>query len=388
MKFEKLIISVAVLSVFLSCSRPAELPEDSWEPVVYEALSDMIAREGILSENYDPECRPYAVFDFDNTTIINDISLTLMIYQIENLRYAFPPEKAFECFTAWLPDLDKVLEGPGMSARMIGENLASDYKTLKAMLQMGMDLEKIHATEEYLDFRAKLEGLNEGVENTFDYGTWCMWQPSLFSGMSWDELQNLTRESVDYWMGQGALSKELWESPDGRISVEITKGLVLPLESVHLYNALKDNGFDVYVCSASLEAVVEAMACSPGYGLGLSPDNVFGIRLADRNNFGGEFDEDYDQTFLEGKTACIEKLIAPRHGGRAPSLVAGDSNGDYAMLTSFDSLSVGLIFDCKRSGQIAGLIEKASASSAQEPAARPVYVVQPRDRFTGADSDI
>ena len=82
MKFENLFISVAVLSVFFSCSRPAGLPEDNWEPVVYEALSDMIAREGILSENYDPECRPYAVFDFDNTTIINDISLTLMIYQI------------------------------------------------------------------------------------------------------------------------------------------------------------------------------------------------------------------------------------------------------------------------------------------------------------------
>ena len=193
--------------------------------------------------------------------------------------------------------------------------------------------------------------------------------------MSRDELQQLTRESVDYWMAQDGLSKELWESPDGKVSAEITKGLVLPMESIHLYKTLKDNGFDVYVCSASLEAIVEVMACSAEYGLGLSADKVFGIRLDDEN---------YDQTFMEGKTACINKLIAPYHGGRAPSLVAGDSNGDYAMLTAFDDLSVGLIFDCKRSGNIAALVDKANTKMAAGTSTRPIYVVQPRDRFTNS----
>ena len=375
MKFKALIVSAAVLTAIVSCKTASTLPEDNWEPAVYEALTDMIARDGIQSANYDPQCRPYAVFDYDNTTIINDITLTLMIYQIENLRYAFPPERAFECFTSGLPDLDLVLDGPGMSARVLAEDIASDYKALNSMLQTGMELEQIHTTEEYLDFRAKLEALNEGVENSFDYGTMILWQPSLFSGMSRDELQQLTRESVDYWMAQDSLSKELWESPDGKVSAEITKGLVLPMESIHLYKTLKDNGFDVYICSASLEAIVELMACSPEYGLGLSADKVFGIRLDDEN---------YDQTFMEGKTACINKLIAPQHGGRAPSLVAGDSNGDYAMLTAFDDLSVGLIFDCKRSGQIAALVEKANTNMAVGTSTRPIYVVQPRDRYTNS----
>ncbi|MGM9734960.1 MAG: hypothetical protein ACI3ZL_00960 [Candidatus Cryptobacteroides sp.] len=379
MKPYLLILSLAVPALISSCSRPSVLPKDNWNPVVYEALTGMIAREGTMSETYDPQCRPYAVFDYDNTTIMNDISLTLMVYQIENLRYAFPPEDAFGCFTAWLPDLDKVLEGPEMSARMIGMDLAADYRALRNMLDEGMSLEMIHGTDEYLDFRAKLEGLNEGVENSFDYGTWCMWQPALFTGMSWDELQELTRESVDWWLAQGSIITQRWDSPDGRISVDVTTGLALPQESIRLYKTLKDNGFEVYVCSASLEAVVEAMACSPRYGLDLSPDNVFGIRLADADNFGGPFDENYDQTFLEGKTACIRKLIAPRHGGRAPSLVAGDSNGDYDMLTSFDSLGVGLIIDCKRSGPIARLAEKASTTTLQDCSTRPVYVLQQRD---------
>lgn len=375
MKFESLIISAAILSVLVSCNRPSQLPKDNWEPAVYEALSRMIAREGIRSENYNPECRPYAVFDFDNTTIVNDISLTLMIYQIENLRYAFAPENAFEAFTAAIPDLDKVLDGPGLSTRQLGEDIAADYKALNGMLKQGMELEQIHSTEEYLDFRAKLEALNEGVENTYDYATLCLWQPSLFSGMSCEELQNLTRESVDHWMARDGISKELWESPDGKVAVEISKGLILPLESIHLYKTLKDNGFDVYVCSASLEAIVEVMVCSAEYGLGLSADKVFGIRLDDEN---------YDQTFMEGKTACINKLIAPNHGGRAPSLVAGDSNGDYAMLTAFDDLSVGLIFDCKRSGNIAALVDKANTKMTAGTSTRPIYVVQPRDRYTNS----
>ncbi len=375
MKFKALIVSAAVLAAIVSCKTASTLPEDNWEPAVYEALTDMIAREGIQSGNYDPQCRPYAVFDYDNTTIINDITLTLMIYQIENLRYAFPPENAFEAFTAAIPDLDKVLDGPGLSARKLGEDIAADYKALNGMLKQGMELEQIHSTEEYLDFRAKLEALNEGVENTFDYATLCLWQPSLFSGMSCEELQNLTRESVDHWMAQDGISKELWESPDGIVAVEISKGLILPMESIHLYKTLKDNGFDIYVCSASLESVVEAMACAPQYGLGLTPDKVFGIRLEE---------EGYDQTFMEGKTACINKLIAPYHGGRAPSLVAGDSNGDYAMLTAFDDLSVGLVFDCKRSGNIAALVDKANTKMAAGTSTRPIYVVQPRDRFTNS----
>ena len=69
---------------------------------------------------------------------------------------------------------------------------------------------------------------------------------------------------------------------------------------------------------------------------------------------------------------------------RAPSLVAGDSNGDYAMLTAFDDLSVGLIFDCKRSGNIAALVDKANTKMTAGTSTRPIYVVQPRDRYTNS----
>lgn len=367
---------VPFMAAAVSCAGPQVLPRDNWNPEVYEALCGLMADYGVASEEYDRECRPYAVFDFDNTTIMNDITMTLMIYQAENLRYAFSPEEAFSVFSSWLPDLDVELAGVGMSAGEICRDLAEGYRVLKSMKDRGLSLREIHGSTAWLDFRAKLFALNDGIENTFDYADWCLWSPALFGGMTYDGLRELTRESVSYWMSFGKIWTERWDSPDGKVSVDVMKGLAVPQESVHLYKALEDNGFDVYICSASLEAVVEAMACSPEYGLGLPPDRVYGIRLQDKEKIGGEFDDGYDQTFLEGKTACIRRLIAPSHGGMAPSLVAGDSSGDYDMLTAFPSLKVGLIIDCGRGGLMSDLIGKASMP-AGEGAVR--YVVQGRD---------
>lgn len=350
----------------------ADLPQGGWDSAVYNSLSTLLSENGSGSPDYDPECRPYAVFDFDNTTIINDISMTLMIYQAENLRYAFSPEKAFDAFTAWLPDLDTVMTGPGLSVREIGNDLAADYVYLRARLDSGSALSEVREMPEYLDLRAKLMALNEGVENTFDYGTWCLWMPSLFTGMTYDELTALTKESVDYWMSSGRIWTEEWKSPDGKAEVSVQKGLVLPGDRENLYKALRGNGIDVYVCSASLETVVEAMACSPEYGLCVPPENVFGIRLTGERIVGGGFVPGYDQTFMDGKVACIRKLIAPRHGGKDPVLVAGDSSGDYQMLTSFEGMKLGLIFDRGSSSSLRTLIDKVQSTDGSPYAVQPV----------------
>lgn len=361
---------LAGLFLSASCGNETVLPEERWTADAHAALEKMIAANGKSSAGYDPECRPYAVFDFDNTTIVNDISITLMIWQAENMRYAFSPDEAFEAFTAWIPDLDLVLEGPGMSAREIAGDMVRDYAAIKTLIDNGSAIEDIRLTESWLDFRAKLVALNEGIENSCDYATWCLWMPALFTGMSYSELQAATRESVDYWLSNGKIWNETWTSPDGKVSTVVRKGIIIPERSKHLYNALRDNGIDVYVCSASLEAIVEVMACDASYGLGLDSGNVFGIRLADNDKVGGQFAEDYPGTFLEGKVECIRKFIAPLHGGQDPVLVAGDSSGDYAMLTSFEGMKAGLIIDCGKGGKIGELVSKAANDSR--------YIVQPQ----------
>ncbi len=116
------------------------------------------------------------------------------------------------------------------------------------------------------------------------------------------------------------------------------------------------------------------MASDPRYGIGLDTASVFGIRLL-RYPDGALHavgDPGYTQPYREGKTECIKRYIAPRHGGRSPSLVAGDSSGDYSMLTSFEDCRIGLIINCLPSGPIASLMDSTAVIGTR-------YLVQGRD---------
>ncbi|MGP1526337.1 MAG: hypothetical protein ACTTI2_02900, partial [Bacteroidales bacterium] len=51
-------------TIFISCHQNL-LPKDNWETKTYNVLSSLISDYGSTNKNYNPECRPYAVFDFD-----------------------------------------------------------------------------------------------------------------------------------------------------------------------------------------------------------------------------------------------------------------------------------------------------------------------------------
>ena len=59
----------------------------------------------------------------------------------------------------------------------------------------------------------------------------------------------------------------------------------------------------------------------------------------------------------------IKTFIAPEHGGEGPVLVAGDSDGDVAMLTAWPETFCSLIMDCGRKGEIAVLADKARSEN-------------------------
>ena len=125
-------------------------------------------------------------------------------------------------------------------------------------------------------------------------------------------------------------------------------GIYFSPEMKDLFNCLKDDKIDVYVCSASLELIVEVLACDPQIGAGLPPEQVFGLRFIPSEHLIARYDESYVQPIGPGKVTCIETLIAPSHGGRGPVLVGGDSNGDVPMLTAFEGMQRGLIIDVGR----------------------------------------
>ena len=374
-------VTLGVIMLAAGCSKRPVLEPYNWNPRVHYALTELLTDYGNKSKAYDPQCRPYAVFDFDNTTIIDDIAQTLLVYQIENLSFSIAPEDMFEVLTRGVSDQDRDF-GNGWTPRILAEDLSKDYAVLYPLRE---DPAAMRGTDEYKDFRAKLWFLSSNIDMTDpDSPFGCIWITTLLDGMTDQEVRELTRASVDCWMEQGSMWRETWTTPDGQIEVNVPKGIGLTQEMKSLYHALQRYGFDVYICSASLESVVEAMACDPVYGLGIDEDHVFGIRLAPTpdGRLKAIGDSTYAQTYREGKVQCIKDLIAKDHGGRGPALVAGDSNGDFAMLTSFPDLKVGLIVNCLRTGAIGGMTA-ASIGNVPDLSLKerhnPLYVVQGRD---------
>ena len=74
--------------------------------------------------------------------------------------------------------------------------------------------------------------------------------------------------------------------------------------------------------------------------------------------------------------------MAVHHGGQAPLLIGGDSNGDYAMLKDFPDLQVGLIFNLLRDPEkgIGLLATEAINTMDQE---ERLYYLQGRDENKG-----
>lgn len=363
------ILAAAAFSI-LSCSREVSLPQGDWNPDVHSKISAMLKECGKSSKGYDATARPYAVFDFDNTSIINDVEISLLNYQLINLRFRLTPDEMYEALTGCLPDIDIPICG-NLTARMLAEDITADYRLLYDRYigkydnphapEAQVALAEIRNTDEYKDFAAKYAAFYPSVSKTYDYATDCIWILKGLNGMTTEEITELTKESCRYFTAMGGTHYVVWESPEmgvcGKVSGAHPEGIGISNEMKSLYRTLKANGIDVYIVSASLETIVEAMACGSEFGFDMDPENVFGLRMKETadGRFSADYDEGYVQTFKEGKTGAIRKYIAPSHGGKGPCLVAGDSNGDYNMLTDFDDMRVGLIIDCGNNGRIDAL---------------------------------
>lgn len=385
----KRFILIAVSQILvLGCSNDSILPLGDWNPDVHAKISKMLTELGKESDTYDASMKPYAVFDFDNTSIINDVEMSLMYYQIMNLRYKLKPDEFFASVTGCLSDIDIPIYG-NLSARMFAEDLTADYMFLYSSYISRFEnphtreaeaaLSAIRNTDEYKDFAAKYVLFYQSVSQVYDYATDCIWIIEGLNGMTPKEIAALTKESCGYFTAMDGIREVTWESPCmgacGKISGIHFEGLSISDEMKNLYKILRAEGFAVYIVSASLEIIVEAMACDPDYGFNMDPECVFGLRMKDTADgiFHAEYSDFYIQTFKKGKTEAIKAYIAPSHGDKGPCLVAGDSNGDYDMLTAFDDMIVGLIINCGNTGNISDL-----ASSGD-----PNIAVQDRDLARG-----
>ncbi|MBQ6162665.1 MAG: haloacid dehalogenase-like hydrolase [Prevotella sp.] len=343
-----------------------------WDKDVYKSLNALIVDHAGKND--------YAVFDFDKTTIVHDVSNALLVYQVENLKFADAPSHSF---LDGIDDKDAILKGAGISSREMGDTLKAEYNRMKARLSNGESLDSIRVSDDYLDFRARFISFMDALGKTFPEEVWYAWMPGLLTGMTTEEAKELISEAIDDQLGEDKLAVEEWTSPDGRWGGPVEKGIFLPEEMKDLYAALNDNGIDTYICSASLELIVETLACDSVRGLALSPERVYGLRFVDSPRIVAKYDSEYKQPIKEGKVECIKTYIAPQYGDRGPVLVGGDSNGDVPMLTSFDDTRASLIIDVKRNPE-SSIGQLAAKAKSEDNEGR--YLLQPA--FAKSKGDI
>ena len=343
------------LVLAFACSPTAShrhLAAAGWEPRIQNHLNNLI-------DNYR-DSGAYAVFDFDKTSIVHDVSQALWVYQVEHLRYADAPSHDF---LDGIPDTSLEVV-PGVTFADMGSMLEAEYERLVHMLGAGMSLEEVHESEVYLDFRARMATLLAEMDGVFGYEVSYLWMPGLLAGYTEAEAREVVHDAVLDQLGKEKLEVQQWTSPDGKWSQAVERGIWFSPSMKDLYQTLQENGITPYVCSASLELIVEVLACDPKLGVGLPPEQVFGLRFVPGDKLVAEYDPSFVQTIRDGKVSCINTLIAPLHGQREPVLVGGDSNGDVPMLTAYEGTVHSLIIDVGRSPE--SKIGKLAAQAREE----------------------
>lgn len=350
----------------------------------------------------------YTVFDFDNTSAIFDIQEALLMYQIEHLQFKLTPSNIKAVLETGIPDLNKEmgksLDGKTITPATLIADLTSDYTYIYNNYK-GMagdkDLTYIHATNQYQDFEAKLRFMYNNLGDFFDHAVSYPWVTYLFTGMTPNEIKELSAESHKYWADYGRYAENVVTSPvelpgnTGIVSTSYISGLTFTDELRDLYATLMANGIDVYIVSASHVDVVRAANEAMGYGI---PDNhVFAMqnKLDSSGRYINEYNYDwggegkYAQTQGEGKSTIIKNFIAPNYNDMGPLMVFGDSAGDWNMMTDWmaddgtGDTQLGVIFNRYRKPSSDPIWEgsyKASQTIGQDNAQ---FVLQGRDENNG-----
>ena len=333
----------------------ANLDEGRWVPKNREVLAKLI------DDNKNQG--NYVVFDWDYTSIYQDTQENLFRYQIDNLKFDMTPKEFAKAIRKDIPldnfsDDYKNVKGEKINITKIGNDLDKRYAFLyeNYIKNKKMSLDEIKKTEEFKDFRGKLAFLYEAIGGTFSHDIAYPWVLYLFNGMTKEEVQKLAKEANDYGIGD-KLGKYTIESSDkllgeaGKIVYEYKSGLRTQPEIANLFHEFQKNGIEVYIVSASLEDIVKVFASDKSYGYNLKPENVYGMRLEmNKDKYLSQYKKGYPQTQTKGKVETINKFLKPKHGGKDPILVAGDSGGDENMLTEYKGTKVLLLM--KRKGKL------------------------------------
>lgn len=375
-----LVVGLLGLSAF-GASDAADFPARRWNPSVHRALVQTV-------ERHRGDARAYAVFDFDLTSALCDIEHVAMDAAIRNLEFAFSPEDWERTFLRDVADAEMPLaaDAPQATVRNVVLDCADLHRELLA-LRRTQPMDVVRRTEAFEAFSAKVRYLREcGAYAKWGFGFSLPWIKRLFEGQTPEAFRAALQREIARCLREQPYERKTWRTPvsrpgrAGAVSITVTRGLTFPDEMADLFRVLRESGIAVYVVSGGYEEAVRAAVAA--LGLGIPAERVYGFRLKSdaRGRIVGETLPGAPFTWAKGKPVVIRTLIAPQHGGAEPILVAGDSNGDHAMLTAFPKMENGLVFDTHPAADSAlgQLLTNVRAGKLDGR-----YLIQERDETTG-----
>lgn len=314
----------------LDCKQPY------WRPELRDAINKLVVEKGSTSAAYDPANRPVAVFDWDNTVVKNDVGDATLFWSLRNDKIKRPVSWA-ATNSALTADATAALDAACTGA--VGAPLPTSTNTACA--------DEIVSIYDSGKTKAGKSAWTSPVTTTINQQY--AWVSQLLAGYTPNEVREFARAAFDENMNAE------WNPPSKQTvgSMSMNGYVRIYSQIDDLIGVLKENGFDVWILTASPQYVVDAIS----HHVGVDPDHVIGIRSVVAN---GKLTTDLQDcggapknsliTFDEGKRCWINKVIwhetdpvkqlAQNVAAKRPVLVAGDSDTDIAMLKDATALKI------------------------------------------------
>lgn len=340
-----------ILTAVTFCQRTVLLEHKDWAPDVKQGLNDLVTIYGNAPE------KQYAVFDFDNTSSVFDITENEMCLQLMTMSFEMTPERFSEVMATDIP-LEKANYGSYVNdicsayTYLYGKYGPFSYKGLSEE-----EMNTVKADPVWEQFAGKMFSFYSVMESNGDITIAYNWDKYWCCGMTDEQERDLARRSHEKFSRTETCTGE-W---NGR---KYTLGFTVTENIRELWKVLDANGIDVWVCSASgITAVLEAIDM-----FGLRPYCTGVLAMTIGHDAQGRLSNFYDydgkaflpsddggwkqdslpigaQTCRQGKVTAILNAIAPKYGGKGPVACFMDSTGDFNFCTEFADTKLVVCFN-------------------------------------------
>lgn len=394
--------ALIIISIFLtsaSCRKSEtvanySLARMNWSERNYNVLNNLIRDYGEHGKYYDKNNPPYVVLDWDQTCAHLDVEEAMMHYQLYFLKFKMTKEQFAGILMDTINGITQLSSDyDNMTLAGLNQDIVNDYNYLYdnyTGLNGTLSLDSVRQTPQFNDFIAKVPFLYSGYCETTgigeDYGY--PWVLYLLSGYTIQEVKSLAAEEISYNLAS-QLTKLTWQTPagfntiSGTVSHSFKTGLRVFPEMQNLIATFKQHGIDVFIVSASYKPVVEVFGGMGSFGYNIPEDHVIAMELAtdEMGKILPHYKDGWIKTYKQGKVDAINQVIKNGFGKNwDPLFSAGDSDGDYNMLTGFPGTKLSLVWNRVKGGNIGTLCQQAVD---EMNLAAPRYILQGRNENTG-----